>query len=55
MKKHVEGEHSPFMKRLVEDLNYVIVTKAPTNRNANKKRAHVFPFEISRFFLFQIK
>lgn len=31
MTKHVEGEHSPLMKRLAEDLNYIIVAKAPTN------------------------
>jgi len=55
MTKHVEGEHSPLMKRFVEDLNYIIVAKAPTNWNANKKRACVFPFEISGFFLLKIK
>lgn len=39
MKKHVEGDHYAFMKRLVEDPNYIAITKAPINQNA-KKRAH---------------
>jgi hypothetical protein len=50
MKKHVEGEHSPLVKRLAKDPNCITVAKAPTDRNTNKKRAHVFPFEIFGFF-----
>jgi hypothetical protein len=40
MKRHVEGGHYAFMKRLAEDPSYIVVTKAPINRNVNKKRAH---------------
>lgn len=49
MKKHVEGEHSPFMKRLAEDPNCITIAKAPIDRNTNKKGAHIFPFEIFGF------
>jgi hypothetical protein len=48
MKKHVEENHFALMKRLVKDLS--CIAKAPIDRNASKKRAHIFPFEISRVF-----
>jgi len=47
MKKHVEDDHSSFMKRLVKDPT--CITKAPIHQNASKKMAHVFPFEMFRF------
>jgi hypothetical protein len=31
MKKHVEGELSPFMKRLAKDSNCFIIAKPPTD------------------------
>ncbi len=53
MKKHVEEDHFALMKRLVEDLS--CIAKAPIDRNASKKRAHVSPFEISRDFVISSK
>jgi len=37
MKKHVEGDHPTLMKRLAKDPNYIVVAKAATNQNTNKK------------------
>jgi hypothetical protein len=37
MKKHVDCDHPTLMKRLAKHPNYIVVAKAPTNRNTNKK------------------
>jgi hypothetical protein len=47
MKKHVEDDHSSFMKKLVKDPT--CITKAPIHQNASKKMAHVSSSEMFRF------
>jgi hypothetical protein len=54
MKKHVEGDHFAFMKRLAKDPNYITIAKVFTNLNASKKRAHVSPSEIFGYCLLQV-
>jgi hypothetical protein len=46
MKEHVDDDHSALMKKLIEDLT-IVLTKAPFDQQANKKKAHVFPSIIS--------
>jgi hypothetical protein len=53
MKKHVEDDHFALMKRLIDDFSCII--KAPIDRNANKKGAHVSPSEIFKVFLISNK
>jgi hypothetical protein len=37
MKKHVDDDHFTLMRKLIEDLT-IVSTKAPLDRQANKKR-----------------
>ncbi len=46
MEKHVDAYHFTLMRKLVEDLT-IVLTEIPFDRQANKKKAHVFPSTIS--------
>jgi hypothetical protein len=52
MKKHVDVDHFALMRKLAEYLT-IVLTKAPFDQQANKKKAHVYPSTISRFFFYR--
>jgi hypothetical protein len=52
LKKHVDVDHSAFMRKLAKDLT-IVSTKAPLDQQANKKKAHVSPSTISTHVGFQ--
>jgi hypothetical protein len=54
MKKHVDVDHFALMRKLAEYLT-IILAKTPLDQQANKKKAHVSPSTISRFFSIESK